>query len=431
MASPIEEIFIKLGFKVDKKPLDDTDKSVKNVISSVKKIATATVLAIAALDRMATSLGRNNQELINFTRQTGLSIDNLNKIAGAGMMIDINFSPEKAAQGLMSLQSNLAQIRLGQGNIEPFQILRISPVGKDATQIIEDLREAIKGVDDMTAVNLIQQMGLSPEFISLLRLTKEEYNDLIATSQKFMLNEEQRAALQKYSIELRKIHMEMAYLKDKALLAILPVLNQFFRSLLNIINFVVLGAKKVKSLVDWIFQFKIGAIAASITILGIISKLNTAIRMFGLTVNIAFGKWLSILTAIYLILEDFAVWALGGDSLFKLGFEKMQKVLNPFGHDEKKTDEAYKKTYGKDRTPIIKYMDWVMQGGIAGTVSGGAKKTEDFYNKMLQTQQNYSNLNQEKNVTQNNYMNFSGTDTGISQAIEEMSWAYLQADRVV
>lgn len=416
MASPIEEIFIKLGFKVDKKPLDDTDKSVKDVISSVKKIAAATVLAITALDRMATSLGRNNQELINFTRQTGLSIDNLNKIAGAGMLIDINFSSEKAAQGLMSLQSNLAQIRLGQGNIEPFQILGVSPVGKDATQIIEDLREAIKGVDDMTAVNLIQQMGLSPEFISLLRLTKEEYNDLIATSQRFMLNEEQRAALQKYSIELRKIHMEIAYLKDKALLAILPVLNQFFRSLLNIINFVVLGASKIKSLVDYVGQLKYGLLALGIVAIGL-----TAL----------FNPLLAVLTALYLILEDFAVWALGGDSLFKLGFEKMQKVLNPFGHDEKKTDEAYKNTYGKDRTPIIKYMDWVMQGGIAGTVSGGAKKTEDFYNKMLQTQQNYSNLNQEKNVTQNNYMNFSGTDTGISQAIEEMSWAYLQADRVV
>lgn len=416
MASPIEEIFIKLGFKVDKKPLDDTDKSVKDVISSVKKIAAATVLAIAALDRMATSLGRNNQELINFTRQTGLSIDNLNKIAGAGMLIDVNFSSEKAAQGLMSLQSNLAQIRLGQGNIEPFQILGVSPVGKDATQIIEDLREAIKGVDDMTAVNLIQQMGLSPEFISLLRLTKEEYNDLIAASQKFMLNEEQRAALQKYSIELRKIHMEIAYLKDKALLAILPVLNQFFRSLLNIINFVVLGASKIKSLVDYVGQLKYGLLALGSVAIGL-----TAL----------FNPLLAVLTALYLILEDFAVWALGGDSLFKLGFEKMQKVLNPSGHDEKKTDEAYKNTYGKDRTPIIKYMDWVMQGGIAGTVSGGAKRTEDFYNKMLQTQQNYSNLNQEKNVTQNNYMNFSGTDTGISQAIEEMSWAYLQADRVV
>ncbi|MGM9544504.1 MAG: hypothetical protein ACI3T9_05920 [Romboutsia timonensis] len=416
MASPIEEIFIKLGFKVDKKPLDDTDKSVKNVISSVKKIATATVLAIAALDRMATSLGRNNQELINFTRQTGLSIDNLNKIAGAGMLIDINFSSEKAAQGLMSLQSNLAQIRLGQGNIEPFQILGVSPVGKDATQIIEDLRETIKGVDDMTAVNLIQQMGLSPEFISLLRLTKGEYNDLIATSQKFMLNEEQRAALQKYSIELRKMHMEMAYLKDKALLAILPVLNQFFRSLLNIINFVVLGASKIKSLVDYIGQLKYGLLALGSVAIGL-----TAL----------FNPLLAVLTALYLILEDFAVWALGGDSLFKLGFEKMQEVLNPSKHDEKKTDESYKKTYGKDRTPIIKYLDWVKQGGILGTVSGGAKKTEDFYNKMLQTQQNYSNVNQEKNVTQNNYMNFSGTDTGISQVIEELSWAYLQADRVV
>lgn len=333
MASPIEEIFIKLGFKVDKKPLDDTDKSVKDVISSVKKIAAATVLAITALDRMATSLGRNNQELINFTRQTGLSIDNLNKIAGAGMLIDINFSSEKAAQGLMSLQSNLAQIRLGQGNIEPFQILGVSPVGKDATQIIEDLREAIKGVDDMTAVNLIQQMGLSPEFISLLRLTKEEYNDLIATSQRFMLNEEQRAALQKYSIELRKIHMEIAYLKDKALLAILPVLNQFFRSLLNIINFVVLGASKIKSLVDYVGQLKYGLLALGSVAIGL-----TAL----------FNPLLAVLTALYLILEDFAVWALGGDSLFKLGFEKMQKVLNPFGHDEKKTDEAYKNTYGKD-----------------------------------------------------------------------------------
>lgn len=470
MSSPLEEIFVQLGFKVDKKQIDKLDKTLRETIKSamkagealgetadgaetageatesttdkikgfvtgVAKIVGAVAVAVTALDRMATSLAKNNQNLTNFTRQTGLTISNLNKIAGAGMMLDVNFSTESAAQGLTALQSNLAQIRLGQGNIEPFQILGISPVGKDAPQVIEDLRQAIKGVDDMTAVNLIQQMGLSPEFISLLRLTKEEYQDLTATANQFMLNEEQRAALQKYGIELRKIHMQMAYLKDKALIAIMPALNQFLKGFMAILEVTGKIVNSIKTMIEYVGQFKGGLLALGAVVLGITA---------------AFNPLIATLTALYLILEDLAVWALGGDSLFKLGFDKINELMYGDNETADRTDQIYKELTGKDRTAFHKYIDWITSGGVIGSIFGGAKRQEEVYKYLLDIQKgmnsngqeeviksstssiyNNNNSNQTKNITQNNYMSFAGGDNGISNAISDLTYAFLQADRVV
>lgn len=425
MASPIEEIFIKLGFQFDKKEVNNADKSIKSVVSSVKKIALAAVGAIVALDRLSTSLAKNNQELINFNRQTGIGIDNLNKIAGAGMMVDVNFTPEKAAQGLKSLESNLAQIRLGQGDIAPFQMLGISPLGKNAVQVIEDLRVAIRGIDDMTAVNLIQQMGLSPEFISLLRLTREEYEELSAQANKFMLDDKQRAALQKYAIQLNLVHKEFAYLKDKFLIAVMPSLINFLKGFMAILEVVGKFGHTLKKMIEWIGQFKGALLGIGIVVLSLITRLNGAIKILGFTLNLAFGKWLAILTALYLLLEDLAVYAMGGKSLTGL-------IADKFKTQDKKTDESYKNVFNQERNPIQKYFDW-FTSSAGGFIPGGAKRQEDYYKTLFDMLPNFlSNVNQTKNVTQNNYLSFGNSDNkNILNAVSDLTYAYIQADRAV
>lgn len=266
MSGMIEQLFISIKTVLDdkglkkakkvieelKKPVDNTGKSINKldallkgaanggfkglnkamlastgiaglVISAAIGIGVATVKAAQALDRMADSMARNNQAFTNFNRQTGLSINSLNRIAGVGMLSDYNFSAENAMQGLFNLQSKLAEIRLTGQGIAPFQMLGISPVGKNAEQVIEDLRQAIKGIDDMTAVNLIQQMGLSPEFLTMLRLSREEYQAMQEQAKSFQLDANQRKELQKYSLELKKIHMQSQYLSDVWKLKFLPV----------------------------------------------------------------------------------------------------------------------------------------------------------------------------------------------------------------
>lgn len=386
----VDELFIALGFKVDDKDVKKTDNSLKSIISTAGKVATAVVAATVALDRMANSLARNNQEFINFNRQTGLSLDKMQSIATAGMLVDYNFDPSTAMSSLQALESNLAQIRLGEGNIAPFQILGISPVGKDATQIIDDLREAIKGIDDMTAVNLIQQMGLSPQFISILRMSKEEMNGL---NKELMLTPEERTALQQYSMELRKIHMEFALLKDRALIAIMPALNKFLDGLAAISEMFLNIGKGLQNVWNWLGKFKIGVAALALAILTY------------------FNPVIGVLTAVYLILEDIAVWATGGKSFLGTTFDIIGDKLKSVGD-----------FFNNMGSGLASFWD--------SFTRNMPKLNPQLAFNMSANTPNMGNLNNTNTVNQTNYFNSTGAmPENLAAQTADLAFAYMQIDR--
>lgn len=386
----VDELFIALGFKVDDKDVKKADNSLKSIIGTAGKVATAVIAATVALDRMANSLARNNQEFINFNRQTGLSLDKMQSIATAGMLVDYNFDPSTAMSSLQALESNLAQIRLGEGNIAPFQILGISPVGKDATQIIDDLREAIKGIDDMTAVNLIQQMGLSPQFISILRMSKEEMNGL---NKELMLTPEERTALQQYSMELRKIHMEFALLKDRALIAIMPALNKFLDGLAAISEMFLNIGKGLQNVWNWLGKFKIGVAALALAILTY------------------FNPVIGVLTAVYLILEDIAVWATGGKSFLGTTFDIMGDKLKSVGD-----------FFNNMGSGLASFWD--------SFTRNMPKLNPQLAFNMSANTPNMGNLNNTNTVNQTNYFNSTGAmPENLAAQTADLAFAYMQIDR--
>ena len=378
----VDEIFFKIGFDVKDEKVKEVDHSIKGLIKSVTAFVGSVALITTALDRMANSLAKNNQEFINFNRQTGLSIAQMQKLATAGMLTDYNFSPETAMQGIQALQSNLAQIRLGEGNIAPFQILGISPVGKDAYQVIEDIREAIKGIDDMTAVNLIQQMGLSPEFISLLRMTREEMNSL--TDESLMLSPEERQSLQQYTMELRKVHMQFSVLKDKAIMPLIPALNKFLSGLGAIFEMFVKVENALINIWNWFGKFK-GAIAA-----------------LALAITTYFSPVIGIVTALYLLLEDIAVWVTGGKSMLGTTFDKMGEFFKNF------KPSKWMNLMGESL--------FNMQPALAMATSGGGM----------------SNMNTTNTINQNNtfYTN-DAIPEQMAQKTVDLAFAYAQIDRTV
>ncbi len=378
----VDEIFFKIGFDVKDEKVKEVDHSIKGLIKSVTAFVGSVALITTALDRMANSLAKNNQEFINFNRQTGLSIAQMQKLATAGMLTDYNFSPETAMQGIQALQSNLAQIRLGEGNIAPFQILGISPVGKDAYQVIEDIREAIKGIDDMTAVNLIQQMGLSPEFISLLRMTREEMNSL--TDESLMLSPEERQSLQQYTMELRKVHMQFSVLKDKAIMPLIPALNKFLSGLGAIFEMFVKVENALINIWNWFGKFK-GAIAA-----------------LALAITTYFSPVIGIVTALYLLLEDIAVWVTGGKSMLGTTFDKMGEFFKNF------KPSKWMNLMGESLSN--------MQPALAMATSGGGM----------------GNMNTTNTINQNNtfYTN-DAIPEQMAQKTVDLAFAYAQIDRTV
>lgn len=394
----VDEIFFKIGFDIKDEKVKSLRDNIKGIISTVTKFVGAVALVTTALDRMSNSLAKNNQQFINFNRQTGLSIAQMQKLATVAGLVDYNFSPETAMQGLQALESNLAQIRLGEGNIAPFQILGISPVGKDAFQIIEDLREAIKGIDDMTAVNLIQQMGLSPEFISLLRMTREEVEAL--NDESLMLSPEERQAMQQFSMELKKVHMQLLVLKDRAIIPLIPALTKFLNGLAAIFEMFVKIEKALINIWNWFGKFK-GAIAT--LALGIVAYFNPVI---------------AIVTALYLLLEDIAVWMTGGKSFLGTTFDKMTEFFDNFKLPKGMTEFFDKIGEGLDFTGKVLYnMQPAYQPALSLATSGGSTG---------------GTITTTNTINQNN--TFYTNDVipeQMAQKTADLAFAYAQVDRTV
>ena len=99
-------------------------------------------------------------------------------------MVNYNSTPEQVANTMQTLAQNLYDIRMGRGDISPYQELSFvggksfNPLGMTVEQLIESVREAIKGVNDVQATNIITRMGFSPDDLLMLRMSREEFEKI-------------------------------------------------------------------------------------------------------------------------------------------------------------------------------------------------------------------------------------------------------------
>jgi hypothetical protein len=260
------------------------------------------VLAYNVIDRMAQSLARTNQQMISFQRTTGISLSSLNKYASANAAVNYNSSIEGTAQSMQRVAQNLWDIRMGRGDISPYQELAyvggkaFNPMGMTVEQVIENVREAIKGVGDLQATNIITRMGFSPDDLLMLRMSREEFEKI----EGLFLNREQREAMNQYALQMKQIQLQFNLLKDKSLLKIMPLFISLSKWLTDTAN---LWGNVANGIIR--------TVQAS-------EALQTTLKVLGVALA-GFMIWthpiLAAITALYLIIEDIAVYFMGGKSL--------------------------------------------------------------------------------------------------------------------
>lgn len=188
------EFIVELGVAADNKQVKDFAKAIYELPLSV---ATG-IIALAGLEY---ELVKVTEQAMNaavgfqmFTAQTGQSWQELQKWQIVAQQA--NISAEAVASSVSAVQKNIAQIRMGQGNAAPFQLLGIAPTGS-AFDVIMKARQRIRemNIDRATATNIITQMGISPEMIHLVDLTDQELAKLSKTS-RGLTEEEQKGFLQ-------------------------------------------------------------------------------------------------------------------------------------------------------------------------------------------------------------------------------------------
>ena len=289
--------------KKEKSALVDKRNAIMGVAKGLGAFAIGAMIAYKAVDRVVNSLAVANSRMIAFQRQTGISFASLNKYASASASVNFNATPEQMANTMQTLASNLYDIRMGRGDISPYQELAFvggkpfNPMGMSVEQLIESVREAIKGVGDVQATNLITRMGFSPDDLLMLRMTREEFekiNDLF-------LSPREREQMNAYSLQIKKMRLEFQLMKDRALLAIMPA----FLKITNVVkNFGTVWGKVLTDFTE--FLNKSFSINDGLKLLAV---------SFGVILK-AVSPLTRTITMLYLILEDLAYWYAGKGSVF-------------------------------------------------------------------------------------------------------------------
>ena len=172
------EFFVQLGVDAD-------SMSVKDFVSAIGDLDLTAAGAVAALVEVGRKLADMTGEAMRaaagyriFTAETGLSAQELQRWQLAAERV--NVSADAVASSITAVQRNLAEIRMGRGNISPFQLLGIDP-NQDAFGVMRAVREKLlthPEIGRTQATNIIAQMGFDPQMMALLTSTNEQFDRL-------------------------------------------------------------------------------------------------------------------------------------------------------------------------------------------------------------------------------------------------------------
>jgi hypothetical protein len=288
----LEEFFVTIGFNAD------TIK-VKEFVGALAEMPLQAAAGIAALAGIDYQLLKIADEAINasvafqmFGSQTGLSWQELQKWQIVAQQA--NVSADAVTQSVTSLQRQMAEIKLGRGNIAPFQILGIDP-RQDAFSVLRQLRERLRGVEPAMATNLIQQMGIDPSMIQLLRLSNTEFEKLSKTVKGMTSGQE------KVFLEAKKNLVQFRIEAQHLGIEVVAPLVQDFNQLVTYIGKFVTG---LRTLNVWIPGVVIAAAALSV----------------------AFAPITAGIIALLLVLDDLATYFRGGTSVTGLAIDGIKKL---------------------------------------------------------------------------------------------------------
>lgn len=294
--------------------IKDLENGFKAFIATVKALPILWV--INQLANLTSGLTRTNQAMLDLTRTSDITLGTFQKWGSIGKMLGV----DNAEQQLEGLNQRMFDLMLTGQGAEGFQFAGINPVGQDAEGVLEQLRDRVSGMSDTAASWLLQKMGLDPRMLHLLRMTRDDFEALGQTIEKYRLSDDQTKEIQRMNIQIQIASIKLKYLKDKAVLALMPAWTQFLHSLARVTEGLSIAVK-------WITEFIDKSPA-----------LQSALKGVAVAFAIIFATahpLLALLGALYLIIDDVMAYFNGGRSLtgafmYKLD-DYIQELKDKFG----------------------------------------------------------------------------------------------------
>lgn len=245
----IAELFVALGFKMEGgEKLEKVEKGlVKAELTAVKLLAGVSALNAGFVYMMSTA-ATAAVSLQKFALSTGLSTDELQRWQMAARLG--NVQGEEITQTIEAIQKAQADLKLGQGNIAPWQFFGVS-INQTPFEVLKTLHRQFQTMDPAIARTMAAQLGITENLFQWLRrdnLELEQFN------QNLRLTAENQKRLQGINRAWQEISVTLIALKDRfaALFARpLEIALKAFKSVLDV----------VVRFVDWLNR---GSLAANI-----------------------------------------------------------------------------------------------------------------------------------------------------------------------
>ena len=332
----IADLFIGLNIKADTQAINKITSTVSNLRQKITTVGLAFAASTFAIDRFTDDTVKATVALENIKKQTDLSVEGLQKWQQAGKLSDVNASFESIANSIAQVQKNIAGVRLGTFGAGAFSKLEIEGVkNKDAFQVLEEVREFIKDKKSAEALNLIQAIGLTPEFMNVLRLSREEFDKL---GKNVFLSKDQRKDVVALGTAFTDIKLRLVALKNQAVAKLAPELTKladgFFKWMVD-------NGKKIIDTFSGIARI---FVVFSKTVVQMISSLssfisylpgiNNSIKALAIGFGLLFLAMSPVLASFVLIalaIDDFVTGMKGGDSFIKDFIDAMEGLKKTFG----------------------------------------------------------------------------------------------------
>ena len=299
----IGDFFVSLGVKADTKVLTEFGQRTRSAFSNVMGLKTAVVAAGASFAYFANETFKSVQALENFNRATGLSINKLQQFQRVANLSGTGLDGSQVASQIQALQQNLTDLKFGGGNTQAFRLLGIDVSGKDSFQVLEDMRQAIKGLSDAEATNIIGKAGFSPEMLQILRMSNKEFEKMGKGS---FMSAKGRKDVMEMGKAVAKITTIFKEWKDLLIALVAGPVGNFLKmigDLMEALQWLAVGFYNIKPLFyGFAAGFAVMAAAAS-----------PMLAMFAL---------------LYLVIEDLWVAFKGGESLSGDAFNYLKEVFS-------------------------------------------------------------------------------------------------------
>lgn len=265
----VGDFFVALGLKVDSKDHATLNKFVQ----SLGNLDLASIAAVAGLGALAYSFEKVYSSAMEaalgvhgFEVQTGLSGKQMQM--WANLAEQLGASASDATNTIKNLALASEQIKLGQGNIAPYQMLGIDP-RQDPFKIIDQLHERVKKLNPSMARLILSQMGVSEGMLNVINAADEEY---YAMRQQVFITE-------KHVESLRELNKEWVIIKQAVVAFAHNLMGDLAPALQHSLHYIKSAVKGMNNLIDMIGKptaFAIGAV--------LVTALNPFVTLIGLAI---------------------------------------------------------------------------------------------------------------------------------------------------